>query len=279
MNRELAFAILVSALCGAAVTAAGWWPFREILTSSGRALERRAWLRIWVSFGPALVLFAVLSGWVLVEPAQTERLPRGLLLCALPFAVVLARAVSRAIGSLASRQDVTAATIGLFRPRIILSAEVIRALDKPALAAALEHERAHARHRDPLRIWLAQLASDLFWPAPAAAARLRCWRRALELARDEEARSIGVAGPDLAEAIVSSIRLVAAGQPAGAATLSDSEFVEERVIRLLRPLEADPARGQWSLPALFIVSVLAPLAIFLGTQYGEGLVRFVLKIL
>jgi hypothetical protein len=279
MNRELAFAILVSALCGGVVMAAGWWPFREILTSSGRALERRAWLRMWVSFGPALVLFVVLCGWVLVEPAQTERLPSGLLLSALPFAVILVRAVSRAIGSLALRQEVTAGTIGLFRPRIILSADVVRALDERALAAALEHERAHARHRDPLRIWLAQLAADLFWPSPTAAARLRCWRRALELARDEEVRSIGVAGSDLAKAIVSSIRLVQAGRAGGVATLSDSEFVEERVARLLRPLESNPARGQWGRLVLFMVSVLAPLGFFLGIQYGEGLVQFILKIL
>ena len=58
----------------------------------------------------------------LVEPVRAERLPFGLFLGGVPFAAVLVRAAWRAVGSLAlPGQEMTAATIGFFRPRIILS--------------------------------------------------------------------------------------------------------------------------------------------------------------
>jgi hypothetical protein len=279
MNRELAFAILVGVLCGGAVQAAGWWPFREVLAPSGNALEHGAWRRIWFPFGPALGLFAALCGWVSVEPAPAERLPFGLFLGGLLFAGIFARAVWRALWSLAiPLQGIVAATIGLLRPRIIISRQLISVLDQRALAAALEHERAHARHRDPLRLWLAQLGTDLFWPSPAAAARLRCWRRELELARDEEVRSIGVAGADLAAAILGSLRLSEGSVPTGVAMLGNEKFVKERVARLLQPFETAPRLEDGTLLLLFIVTVALTLAVLAGIQYGEGFVRFILEI-
>jgi len=89
---------------------------------------------------------------------------------------------------------------------------------------------------------------------------------------------MGVTGSDLAAAIVGSLRIIQSRAPAGVATLSDSEFVEDRVARLLRTLETNPASGHRSLLLLFMVTVLFPFAFFLGTQYGEGLVRSILMI-
>jgi hypothetical protein len=279
MDRELVFAILAGALCGSALLASGWSRFREMPASSGRALERSAWRRMWLPFAPAAILFAALCGWVSVEPARAERTPFGLLLGAMPFAAVFARAVWRALGALAlPRPALTAATIGFFRPRILLSDKIINTLDQRALAAALEHERAHARHRDPLRLWLAQVGTDLCWPSPAAAARLRWWRRTLELARDEEVRSTGVAGPDLAAAILGSLRLTQGRVPAGVATLGDESFVKERVARLLQPLETEPGPGHKTMAIMLVVTVAVLLAFLLGIQYGEGLVRSLVQL-
>jgi len=279
MDRELVFAILVSSLCGGALLAVSWWPFHEVPASSGRALEHSAWSRVWLPFVPALILFTALCGWALVEPARSERMPFVLLLGGAPFATILTRAVWRALGALKiPRGALTAATMGFFRPRIILSQQIISALDPRALNAALEHECAHARHRDPLRLWLAQFGADLLWPSPAAVARLRDWRRALELARDEEARSIGVAGPDLAAAILGSLRLNQGSVPSGVATLSDEAFVKERVARLLQPLKTEPRPGRKTLVLVLGVTVAVLLAVVLGIQYGEGLVRWIAEI-
>jgi beta-lactamase regulating signal transducer with metallopeptidase domain len=167
----------------------------------------------------------------------------------------------------------------LIRPRIILSPRITKALDAEALAAAFEHERAHARHRDPLRLWLAQLGSDLLWPWPAAHSRFQCWRRALELARDEEARLSGVAGPDLAAAILTALRFRRGAASVSAAALGgDESLVAERIARLMGALETEAPqagrRGFW----LFAVTVGITLAVLLGTEFGERAVRVFLAV-
>ena len=279
MDRELVLAILVALLCGSALTAAGWWSTGSPVAASGRALERWAWRRLWVPCGPAGLLLAALCGWALVEPADAERVPNCLLWGAVPFAAIVVRAAWRAWRSLANaHQDQAIATVGLMRPRIILSARIAKALDERALAAAIEHERAHVRHRDPLRLWLAQLGSDLLWPWPAAQSRLECWRRALELARDEEARLRGVAGPDLAAAILASLRLSRGRASLSAAALGgDESLVADRITCLMRPLETaapQAKRGFW----LLALAVGTILALVLGTAFGERAVRILLAV-
>ena len=280
MDRELVLAVLVALLCGSALAVAGWCPTGLPIASSRRALERRAWLRMWLPFGPAVLLFAALCGWALVEPERAERVPDGLLWAALPFATVLARAAWRAAQSLrSSHQDVTVATVGLFRPRIVLSPRLVEALEEEAVAAALEHERVHARHRDPLRLWLAQLGNDLLWPWPMADSRFLCWKRALELARDEEARISGVAGPDLAAAILASLRLSRANTSSSTATLgADASFLRERIGCLMRPPETDMPRANSRALWLLTVAVGVALAVAVGSEFGEHIVQTLLAV-
>jgi len=275
MDREIVLGILVALLCGSALTVAGWWPMGSPVAPSGRVFEQRAWRRLWLPFVPAALLLAALCGWALVEPAAAERVPNGLLVGALPFVAVLLRAAWRAVRSLTTAQaTLTIATVGLFRPRIRLSARIAATLDEPALTAAVAHERAHVRHRDPLRIWLAQLGSDLLWPWPMADARFQCWRQALELARDEEARLLGgIAGPDLAAAILGALRS-SKGTSVTAATLGgDAAFVKERIARLMQPLATGAPQTNSRTVWLFTVVLGVLLAALLGTEFGERVVR------
>ncbi|HEX7409818.1 MAG TPA: M56 family metallopeptidase [Candidatus Binatia bacterium] len=280
MDRELVLAVLVALLCGSALTAAGWCPTGSPVAASGRALERRAWRRMWFPFGPAVLVFAALCGWALVEPACAERVPNCLLWGALPFAAVVARAAWRALRSLTgSPQNQAVATVGLVRPRIILPPEIAETLDEYALAAALEHERAHACHRDPLRIWLAQLGSDLLWPWPTARSRFLCWRRALELARDEEARLRGIAGPDLAAAILAALRCGRGGGSLSTATLGgDESFVKERITRLMQALETEAPQAKKRSLWLLALAAGVVLAVVLGTEFGERVMRTLLAV-
>src|SRR5207247_683225 len=135
------------------------------------------------------------------------------------------------------------ATVGLLRPWIVFSPRLAKQLDDRQIEAALEHEHAHARHWDPLRIWLAQLATDLQWPWPQARERMEQWLIALELARDEEARVSGIEGTDLADAIITSARFCQnANLSAQAAALTGQAVaLTERIARLLDPLCTDPA--------------------------------------
>ncbi len=274
MDRELVFAILVIALCGCTLMASGWWPARSLRADGQLLSERSAWWRIWLPFAPAALVFAVLCGWVLAEPVDAEPVPKALMLTALPFALIFVRAAWRAARSLAtSYEHLTVATVGFVRPRIIVSPLFTDAIDKDALAAAVAHECAHARHRDPLRLWLAQLATELMWPAPAALVRLQVWKRALEIARDDEARSEGAGGPDLAAAILASLRLSQTNLPqVVAATLTDETYIKERVTRLLQPLEVEASPDRRLAPLVVVLSVVIPLAIFIGIKFGEKVI-------
>lgn len=220
MDRELVLMILIALLCGPTLAAFGSGWTGSACLPRGRVSERRAWRDLWLPFLPAMLMLAALTGWALREPAQAEPVPNALMLCAVPFICLFARAAWRALRSLRPPDDnLLAATVGLLRPRVIISARISAAIDQAALDAAIEHEKAHARHYDPLRLWLAQIGTDLLWPWPAAEVRLLRWKRDLEFERDDEARLCGASGPDLAAAILASLRMARTNAPGGAATL------------------------------------------------------------
>ena len=102
----------------------------------------------------------------------------------LPMAM---RSAVATLGLAGSVEAVTAAqpfavTVGLVRPRILVSDQLARALSAAELAAALAHERCHLRQRDPAR-----LLAAYGWYLPAA--RWLAGRVALnrELAADRAA--------------------------------------------------------------------------------------------
>jgi hypothetical protein len=281
MERECFLSILVALLGGMTILACGWWPTRHDSGASARNLERLRWKWIWLPLAPASIIAASLCGWALAEPDPTpEKASIRLMLASVPFALLFGRAAIRAILSLVRDEaDVVTATVGLLRPWVLFSPYLAKTLDDRTVEAALEHERAHARHRDPLRIWLAQLATDLQWPWPQAEKRFRLWILALELARDEEARASGVDGSDLASAILASARLGRqAILPANAALIGDPSTLKERISRLLEPLPLDaPPTQTMTWTAVVVIPVLLS-AIGFGSAFGEHIVRTLLRL-
>jgi hypothetical protein len=269
--------MLITLMGGTTLLACGWWPAARVRGSSALRLEEITWRRVWLPVAPALAVAAWLCGWALTEPDPVpERVPISLVLTAAPFALLLARAVVRAGWSLIVDQgDPATATVGLLRPWIVFSPHLARRLDEGQVNAVLEHERAHARHWDPLRIWLAQLATDLQWPWPQAHERLRRWLLALELARDEEARATGVEGIDLADAILASARFdQRVNLPLQAALTGEPSALKQRIGRLLDPLPTDSEETQVSArgPLLTLLPILS-LALALGLMSGEPVIR------
>jgi len=281
MERECFLTVLIALIGGIALLACGWWPAAEISHDSARCLEHVMWLQIWWTFVPALTIAAWLCGWALAEPDPVpEKVPSAVLLLSVPFLVLFARAAIRAAWSLfRDHGDPGTATVGLLKPWVVFSPYLAKALDDRAIEAALEHERAHARHRDPLRIWLAQLVTDLQWPWPQARERFRAWIVALELARDEEARVAGADGSDLASAILVAARLRrhATVSPV-AALIGEQSVLKQRIARLLNPLtdRADEIQARWPQP-LILAPVLL-IAVVLGSAFGEIVVRTLLRI-
>jgi len=221
--------------------------------------------------------------WGIAEPFNAERLSIPVWCTVVLGGALAVRAFARAICSLRrSDANVIAATVGLFRPRIVVSDRLAAVLDSKALAAVYAHEAAHLRHRDPLRIWLARWVTDLAWPSRSALTRFHAWRHALELARDEEAIAppSPVMGADLAAAILGATRLsLGRMEPVVATLLSDGALLQARVELLLEHDKCPPrARmGARDATSFFLSGVLA-LWIALGVSAGDEIVeRFLLR--
>jgi hypothetical protein len=275
MDREYCLSLLIALVGGTALLACGWWPPGDVRLPSARGLERITWRRIWLPVAPALAVASAFGGWAWLESDPIpEGMPLSLILMSTPFLALLARAALRGGWALITDPgDPGTATVGLLRPWIVFSPRLAKKLDDRQIEAALEHERAHARHWDPLRIWLAQLATDLQWPWPQARERMQRWLVALELARDEEARAAGIEGTDLAEAIIASARFCQnANMPAQAALTGQSAALKERIARLLDPPCTDSAEAHVSSP-LFALLPTSMLAVGLGLMLGERIVR------
>jgi len=275
MDRDLVLAGLVIAGVGATVLVAGVWPQTVGEPGSARGWERILWRALWRPMLPAVVVTSILIGWAIMEPAESdEYLPSSIVLVSGLFVTLWLRAGIRGIHALKPRGPYLASTVGFWRPRVRVSEALLARVDADVLQAIEAHEAAHVRHRDPLRIWLAQFVTDLQWPSPAAHDRFRQWRRVLELARDEEARIAGTDGADLASAVLLAVRLQTAA--ANGATLIESECdLQDRIARLLAPIPSDdmPVRATSTL-AVFPVSFLGVLS---GVRFGEGLVQAIVR--
>jgi hypothetical protein len=292
MERESLLTVLMILLGGAALQVIGAWLSTRSRMTPGFERERAAWLRLWWPLTPALIVAAWLCGWALSQPDPVpDRVgPLVFIVCA-PVVLIVMRAVLRAGWSLlGGPEQFGIATIGLIRPHIVFAPELARLLDDRAMQAALAHERAHVRHRDPLRIWIAQFVTDLQWPWTSAQKRFERWLAALERARDDEARAEGIEGADLAAALVASVRFhrdkiitagtITAGAVGACARLTgDRSALEERVARLLQPLAGEPKdRMPTTLQVAFLLSLALVVAVALGVVYGERLVGTLLAL-
>jgi hypothetical protein len=269
---------MVLVLCGAGAWLTGWLPLRRASVdgsaASARQLEAQAWQRIWLTLLPAAIALATMFGWALQEPGVTDEplLPTAALF-ALPVGALWLRSGFRAWRALRRPPDMPPiATVGLLRPRTLVEEGVDCALDPDAMEAAIAHEDAHRRHRDPLRIWLAQIATDIQWPSPHARRRLDDWLTSLELARDEEARIAGASGEDLAAALIHVVRMPRASRPAAMVGLTGADLAfASRVRRLLAPLPVETNRRSSLL--VFALSAVLLAAVLVGVNYGDYVLR------
>lgn len=153
-----------------------------------------------------------------------------------------------ALGQLRGRVDVRdrvaepIATFGVLAPRVLLRSSFALALDDDALAAALLHELAHARERDPLRYFLASWALSV---NPIGRklldADLARWVTAREAHCDREAVLAGASAPALALALVTAAR-PGATAPFAALAPSGAASLKLRVDLLLAYAERAPRR-------------------------------------
>lgn len=231
--------------------------------------ERRAWRALLAPLVVITMGSAIWIGWALQEPETSdERLAVLDWVVATLVLALWARALVRFVRATAGRPATPISVVGLFSPRIVVDARFQRALDQDAFAAALAHEAAHVRHRDPLRIALAQLSTDLQWPWPQPRERLAAWQRLLEDTRDDEAVLGGAHPEDLAAAIVEAAQWTARG---AGASLTDHP-IEHRIRRLLDGCARMPVPGSRTFAAAFAAVFAAVFAsLVIGITVGDDL--------
>lgn len=289
MERETLLTILLLLFGGLATQPFAPLPSCGCADDAAETVERRAWICLWLPVMPMLIVAAWLCGWALRQPDPVPgQIDRGLLITGcVPFAAIAVRAALRAAWALIRDSgEIPIRTTGLMHPRIVFSPFLAQTLDAEQIRAALEHEEAHARHRDPLRIWLAQVAADLQWPWPSARERFHAWLQALECARDEEARRRGVSGADLAAVVLTAAKQCSPAlrsqeaqraRAVHAGLVDDAGALRARVGRLLSPLpETAGVRARVGLadPVMFgLVAVILALAGAFGAAYGNVILQ------
>ncbi|MGH3102799.1 MAG: M56 family metallopeptidase [Gaiellaceae bacterium] len=166
----------------------------------------------WVLAAPALGLLSTstlaLLRSLVRQRRDTRRVAEWVRLRAIPIqpaiAVVIADAgIARC--RLVRDEQPYAFTFGIFRPIVVVTSALFNELDAGPLRAILLHEAAHARARDPGRLFLARaIAAGLLGFPPAARAQGRCHQWA-ELAADRAV--LGQLGPrPLAVALLALLR-------------------------------------------------------------------------
>ncbi len=165
------------------------------------------------------------------------------------------------------------ALVGIFRPRLIVSSEVIDALDAGQLAVALRHERMHQASRDNLKRLLILLSPALFLSDLE-----RAWKRFAEWSADDlAAAGDTVRSAELASALVRVARIRPTAAPALATSLlEESDGLRVRVDRLLEPAPALLQSSSWKWPIVVVLAALgfvSPTALAFVHQVLERLVH------
>lgn len=139
----------------------------------------------------------------------------------------------------------------LYGSRVLLPLAA-RTWSAEQLEMVVRHEQAHARQRDPLAQFVADIACAVHWVNPLAwlaAARLRVER---EHAADDAVIASGVRASSYAEVLLS----VAGARTAGALAMAERTTLGERIVRILAPSRRSMSRA-W-------IAALGAVALALG---------------
>jgi Zn-dependent protease with chaperone function len=119
---------------------------------------------------------------------------------------------------------------GIFVPRVAIGRGFLESLTAEELRAALEHERYHVRHLDPLRALLGKTLTEAFFLLPALEVLRLRYEAGRELAADRRAERVGGRRP-LLGALMKALEEPGRG-PVIAVSLADPGLLDARISRL-----------------------------------------------
>jgi TonB family protein len=145
--------------------------------------------------------------------------------------------------------------VGVRTPAIVLSRALVGELDDTELDAALLHENAHRRRREPLRALVIEIVASLFVFYPLLGPIVRGLHRSAELVCDADAISRGARPDALVRAVARSVLHGSPVLTSHAAALGGRSPLRERVERI-----QDPRRYRTMRIHRLIVATLATAA-------------------
>jgi Zn-dependent protease with chaperone function len=169
------------------------------------------------------------------------------------------------------RAEPLAFSVGLLRPRIVLSRGLVEQVSASELDAILAHEAAHCRARDNLGLLAARVLGRSWRFIPGVGSAAGRFGRAAELAADESARRLTGDALLVAESVHHVACLISRGAAragrGGFAPSAVSAFASEGgVTERVRALTSEPRRvPRWRVVGAGLVLVVALSVFLLGS--------------
>ncbi|GGE31143.1 hypothetical protein GCM10011391_07250 [Pullulanibacillus camelliae] len=157
------------------------------------------------------------------------------------------------------QKDISAFTVGLRRPLIVVSTGLLTLLDPQELQAVMKHELSHQQHVDPLKLFILEQISRSLWFIPLAKWLYHNYKIICELAADEFAIRKTGSELGLSKALLKLINHCPRRMPSPVVVPFADTAVNYRLQHLLEPRYSIPLRlnTQSLLLSLFAMSMSA----------------------
>ncbi|WP_431086208.1 M56 family metallopeptidase [Paenibacillus sp. 8b26] len=157
-------------------------------------------------------------------------------------------------------------TMGLWKPRIVLSSALLSVLDKHEEEAVVYHEAYHMKHYDPLKTWLLQMCATLLFYLPVLRHITKLYKTAREILADNAAINRTGSPMGIGSALLKLLSMT----PANAHLVNSaacSSFAETsinyRISRILDPQQEPVIQLPWR-SIMFSGYVLVMLTLMFG---------------
>ena len=160
-----------------------------------------------------------------------------------------------------------ACTIGLWRPRILLSTGIIATLSATEMGSVIAHEWGHVIRRDPLRVALLQWCGDVLWLLPIVGALVRDSTRVMEDAADDVSVALTNQPLELAAALVKTAKAQTPPRWSPVPALGGEHVVTERVERLLQVAPVRLRRWHARAWSISFAAALCLLSLFILSRH------------
>ncbi|MEH7536712.1 M56 family metallopeptidase, partial [Bacillus toyonensis] len=160
-------------------------------------------------------------------------------------------------------EEIAAFTIGLFRPKVVMSEGIIHTFSEEEIDAIVFHEEYHQNNRDPLKLFCFTLLAEGMLYIPILKGLLQRYHTYQELAADKYAMQKMKSSFELGSALLKLIKIktmenrcVTASFAKTAINLRIEQVLNEKVVKLTIPLHTNSVYVTLGLFCMSIVLIV-----------------------